>query len=79
MSDYISRQAVLDEIENYSCLDKKDIKTIIKALPPVENNGKWIEFGDGRCICSKCNFYLGAFSFFNFCPNCGADMRGDNK
>ena len=26
------------------------------------------------CKCSICNFDLGAYSF-NFCPNCGADMR----
>lgn len=26
------------------------------------------------CKCSICNFNLGAYSF-NFCPQCGADMR----
>ena len=63
--DLISRQAVLDEIENYSCLDKKDIKTIIKALPSVENKGEikhgyWVRMSDlpedkdDRYKCSRC-------------------------
>ena len=48
--------------------------------------GKWIvtsEFGD--CRYAKCNqckvtqvFYYNK-PLTNFCPNCGADMRGENK
>lgn len=30
------------------------------------------------CKCSVCGFDLGAYSF-NFCPNCGADMKGAIK
>lgn len=31
--------------------------------------------------CSECNFRVDTHSsqFMNFCPNCGADMRGDKK
>ena len=37
--------------------------------------GKWINHEDGYNICPLCK-YKTAFSY-NFCPNCGADMRGD--
>ena len=49
-----------------------------KALETLkENNGEWKEeFKGGRKLCSNC----GVFNFSkykNFCPNCGADMRGE--
>lgn len=45
--------------------------------------GEWLS---GDCMgasCSKCGEYFSFRTFsevhnFNFCPNCGADMRGDN-
>lgn len=41
--------------------------------------GKW-EYTDGRCglgdwRCSKCGDYSNKDT--HYCPNCGADMRGD--
>ena len=66
----------------------------VKALPSADRpKGKWIDQGwhgdwqfetDGRgnCWheyeCSECGFHSkGGKS--NFCPNCGADMRGGRK
>lgn len=53
-----------------------------------ERNGKWIfekadnERTDGY-ICSNCgrsyHTKVPYFSEFNFCPNCGADMRGGDN
>lgn len=38
---------------------------------------EWIEISDERVMCSRCTFiHEKWFSKFNFCPNCGADMRG---
>lgn len=60
-----------------SMLDVIDAQPIIE--PPVVH-GHWIEPVLMRCeygcMCSKCENFNDVAS--NFCPNCGADMRGDN-
>ena len=38
-------------------------------------HGEWINHEEGYNICPLCK-YKTAFSY-NFCPNCGADMRGE--
>ena len=43
---------------------------------PVKH-GKWIE-GELYIKCSECGYPVGHLSD-NFCPNCGADMRGDTE
>ncbi len=56
-----------------------DSKRIIMNAPAIEPKyGKWIEmyrngFGNMICMCSKCNFHA---TKSNFCPNCGAHMKG---
>lgn len=54
----------------------------IKGIPSTDviepKHGKWIEmyrngFGNMICMCSKCNFHA---TKSNFCPNCGAKMKG---
>lgn len=56
---------------------------------PESERGEWIEKemfdGDTAYECSKCRelFCLidgtPADNLYNFCPNCGADMRGENN
>lgn len=46
----------------------------IKALEE-RPKGKWEYTNNGIIYCNICNHYLGFRG--NFCPNCGADMRGD--
>ena len=50
-----------------------------------ENKGEWIELpkafntNENPCECSKCGHILSFMNGYpksNFCPNCGADMRG---
>ena len=75
--DLISRQAVDDVIYDYSrshAVDYAQIMERIDKLPSVENKGEWIY--DGDCIhCSSCKSAFNNLIGFNFCPNCGADMR----
>ena len=59
-----------------NCIDS------MPTIEPEQKKGKWIR-GDqdkllGRAFCSVCNEWEYQASNFNFCPNCGADMRPDN-
>ena len=43
---------------------------------PERKKGKWIDDGFvGQYCCSECDYY--SIDEYNFCPNCGADMRED--
>ena len=54
------------------------------SVKPTRAKGKWIEHGvkEGHLIekytCSECDYYAGTKTF-NYCPNCGAEMRGDEN
>ena len=65
---------------------KDDVESIVSKIPsfnaaPVVH-GEWIDYlpvsGDSNLQprCSQCELTNDAKT--NFCPNCGADMRGDN-
>ena len=58
-------------------------KTYIKQLPsaqPERPKGKWVEKPHvyGVAYCSLCDYELHT-NDTNFCPHCGADMRGDRN
>ena len=90
MSDLISRQEVLGLIDHLdvdfaNSFDPHTLNEMyrcVKEMPSVENKGEW-KSADKRvpleesllCWCSECN--KASFEQTNFCPNCGADMRGE--
>ena len=53
-------------------------------VQPV-NHGKWKHIAGMNSKCSVCSHYFPVIEFdsrpfdINFCPNCGADMRGVNN
>jgi len=59
------------------------VEIAIQALSaqPERKKGKWIvsHIPDSMLWeCNQCGFDCGAHSF-NFCPNCGADMKGEKN
>ena len=81
--DLISRQAVENITwEEPSYTDPLNVLTEVRekvrALPSVENKGEWI-YQQGivpyKWRCNKCEKMFK--TDFNYCPNCGADMRGE--
>ena len=65
----------------------KKVIEFLEKMPsaqPKRKKGKWIQHGakEGflieRYTCSVCSYYSGTKTS-NFCPDCGADMKGENN
>ena len=88
--DAISREDAIEAVRletgklGRELLGRGDILDIISALPPVEPErprGEWITKSTGGEMfdcCSACG-YVEWDVPKNYCPNCGADMRGDKE
>ena len=80
--DYVAFEEYEDKSHTFTI---RPLKKRIDALPSVQpsRKGHWIEVTNGRGghECDKCHDYAPSYQtgeeyLSNFCPNCGADMRG---
>ena len=63
---------------NDKCFCEKTADHLIANGVVVREKGEWKPVENwSDCVCSKCDWmYVGFWaSDWNFCPNCGADMR----
>lgn len=86
MSDLIDRNKLLEEIKDYQMdiVSKATAMTVIRNAPTVEAKpvvrGEWMKKvrNNGGYVasitCSACG-YAHSRVTYNFCPECGADMR----
>ena len=84
--DLISRQEALNALSRGSGCGTSCHRAI-KALPSAQRTGRWIDkmldhFRKYEVVCSECGArYIGNYDSydepyeFNYCTNCGADMR----
>ena len=78
----IDADALKEWIDEYVSVfkksDNKDIKGYIEHQPTIEpKRGKWINVSGSWSPnekCSVCGEVVHEYNY-NFCPNCGADMR----
>lgn len=79
-------ESAIDYLHSVGWLQEHD-RILTESAEPERKKGKWIYDmqcirGDGRIIrqfhCSECGTQ-GIDALFNFCPYCGADMRGGNE
>jgi len=67
-----------------TCLTKEEIIYAIDDIPtaePERKNGKWSNYKDEHC-CSVCKCVVISDCWndeirYDYCPYCGADMRGE--
>lgn len=90
MDDTISRQAVLDALNNIEIPRNaswyqyyQQALTAVDKLPPAQpKRGKWIKISPANIYeCSECGKHVmtNDICAYDFCPNCGADMRGEQE
>ena len=86
MTDYIERKAAFDAAQEHFCDSARTLEAI-ETLPAADVRlvvrGRWIEkpylLGTTN-VCSVCGENYGMpHGKYNFCPNCGADMRGGDE
>ena len=80
MSDLISRQAVLDAVNDCGICIQRILD--IPSAEPERKTGEWIDgmpyVNSHWKVCSECHVSApDSCGGFNFCPYCGADMRGE--
>ena len=82
VEDCISREEALkvmcDKCPMYNCVTGCSSYRHIEKKPSVQpqpKRGKWNILGCDLYMCSKC--YAKFTHEFNYCPTCGADMRGE--
>lgn len=76
----------------YDTMMMYEIQDTIENLPPIQpKRGQWIDDGSELgCQCSQCGKtldeyincgteYMTLTEIPKFCPNCGADMRGEQE
>lgn len=83
----IDADKLLRNIEKYHVSDGKfqHWVQIQQTIEPERKKGKWLKsYADHEAFgirpffryCSECN--EATVHAYNYCPNCGADMRGDD-
>lgn len=83
MSDLIRCQDAINVIKEMPSVEperKTGKCTKINCPYRTEHkNGKWKNIALFTRECSECGAQFHELEYDNFCPNCGADMRGGNE
>lgn len=77
--DIIYREDAIKAINSVGWLEDAEYEEKILAVPTIKpKRGEWIDISEWytpRQKCSICETVVDGYGS-NFCPNCGADMRG---
>lgn len=92
MAEYINRKVLIKKIDDYFFKTDPNgqeqigilkCRRIIRETPSTDvapvKHGKWIHNDDWwEFICTNCRKGIGNIQEYKYCPNCGADMRGNS-
>jgi len=91
ISDYEQRQLSETDIEDVNYGDLKCISDALQfyqlktcsqpTAEPQKVRGEWLkkDVGEILAICNQCKYPVSWWHKSNYCPNCGADCRGENN
>lgn len=82
MSRYIDADALLKHTTDHEMISTHLIYNAPTADVVEVVHGEWVDYSDTwkyRFECSLCKFHLMGYDKTNYCPNCGADMRGGSN
>ena len=83
MSDLIDRIELMRQIAEFGREIPKDqvMEVIARVTTTDRPKGEWKCMSDcGVTECDQCGWSIEEYvGDYNFCPNCGADMRGENE
>lgn len=76
MAEYINRELALAVCPSIA---RETIEAIPSADVVERKRGKWFKNDIGYIRCPICGYndFVERLDYFSFCPNCGADMRGE--
>ena len=83
MDDLISRQSVIDAVTKYCTqYDLRELLADIEVMPSAQKTGYWRKrnISINCSVCKQCSWSLpfeDIVTRFNYCPHCGAYMRGE--
>ena len=85
MSEYIDRKTLLEDVQKiggspWSEWETAGVFRVIRKQPvltldDIRPKGLWFHHENGVAYCSECKTDA-VEDMTNFCPECGADMRG---
>lgn len=83
-TDFGETAIPIEEIDNAPTVPYPDFKEGYKqAIRDGKTNfsrpqGEWLHpyISDIACECSNCHIQMPITDYFNFCPNCGTQMKG---
>ena len=82
MKRYIDADKLIEYANNTKdkTIDANDIARFPSADVRENVRGHWIDKSQGVWIVKQCSVCNGICDYqFNFCPNCGAEMRGNHE
>ena len=78
MTEYIKREDLMERVGRWQLNTREAIAEMVMSVPSADvverKRGEWYDRGSLSCRCSNCG--CKSPEEFSFCPNCGADMRG---
>lgn len=74
----ITLESAIDYLHSIGWMQEHD-RILTESAQPERKKGEWIDYANSHCECSVCHtewsYFQNEVECFEFCPNCGADMR----